>query len=105
MKKCLPPASPAQREAMRVLLEGQQWRFAKTMPQNPHEYTLRNTWSVDAQFQQAVRFIRQHGYVERFKGRPYVVLDLGGWHYWTMGAPLADTRLINRKPWPSGDAQ
>ncbi len=41
-------------------------------------------------------FIREHGYVAEYQGRSYIKLDIDGWSYWTMGAPLADTILINR---------
>jgi hypothetical protein len=91
-------------EAARALLERQEWRFAKTMPENPHEYTLRKTWPDEEQFLWACLFIRQHGYAEWWPdpvtGRAYVVIDLGHYHYWTMGSPLKSTILINRKLLP-----
>ncbi len=78
------------------------YRFAKTMPENPHWYTLRKTWDQDAAFCEAVQFIRDHGYIERYKGRPYTMFNLNGYKYWTMGAPINNkngepcTILINR---------
>ena len=84
------------------LLESHDWIFAKTMPQNPHWYTLRRDWGNDEDFDMTVQFIRENGYTERWpdpvRGSPYTVLDLNGFHYWTMGAPIPDTILINRKP-------
>jgi hypothetical protein len=68
------------------------------MPENPHWYTLRKTWTDDAAFIEVVEFIRQYGYREKFKGNRYTVMDIGGYHYWTMGWPIKSTILINRKP-------
>ena len=86
---------------IQALLEAHPWTFARTMPKNPHEYTLRKTWEHDQEFVQVVLYIRTHGKVEwwpdAYSGRAYVYLDLGGWHYWTMGDPVAQTILINRK--------
>jgi len=89
-------------------LAAQEWIFAKTMPTNPHEYTLRKLWRKDEDFVRAVTCIRESGYVAMFRGRPYLQLDLGEHFYWTMGAPIEKTILINRKrlapPAPHGVA-
>ena len=85
------------------LLEAQ-YVFAKTMPENPHWYTLRKTWTGangDSAFCEAVQFIRDNGYIEMYKGRPYTMYNLNGFKYWTMGAPInlngkPHTILINR---------
>ena len=75
----------------------QPWIFARTMPENPHEYALRRQ-GTNANFEAAVRFIREHGLIEDYRGRSYKILYFGNHKYWTMGAPLAETILINRKP-------
>jgi hypothetical protein len=67
------------------------------MPDNPHEYTLRKLWRSDADFARAVLFIRAHGYQNLFEGRWYTQLDIGAHTYWTMGAPVEETILIDRK--------
>ena len=77
-------------------LESHLWIFAKTMPDNPHEYTLRKQWDDDL-FVEVVKHIRSNGYTAYFGGRPYTQLDVGDFFYWTMGAPLGETILINRK--------
>jgi 2-polyprenyl-3-methyl-5-hydroxy-6-metoxy-1,4-benzoquinol methylase len=91
-------------EARRVcgsLLEAE-YRFAKTMPENPHWYTLRKTWADDEAFCEAVRFIRTYGYTEIYKRSRYKMYNLNGYKYWTMGAPINKangepcTILINR---------
>lgn len=75
----------------------QKWIFAKTMPDNPHWYTLRRDWGNDNLFDQTVQAIRDNGYEEYYGGRPYTLLDVNGMKYWTMGAPIGETILINRK--------
>ena len=77
------------------LLLSHHWIFAKTMPGNPHWYTLRKHWK-DADFCYVVSAIREHGYSEIFKGRRYIMFDINGMKYWTMGAQLEQTILINR---------
>ena len=72
------------------------YRFAKTMPQNPHWYTLRKEWDDQEMFDRAVLYIRKWGVSEMFKGREYTVLYHRGMRYWTMGAPVSETILINR---------
>lgn len=79
-----------------------EYRFAKTMPENPHWYTLRKDWSDDAAFVEAVEFIRANGYIEIYKKSKYTMFNLNGYKYWTMGAPIwyrngnPCTILINR---------
>jgi hypothetical protein len=88
---------PADLQRVRDLLLGQQWIFARTMPDNPHWYTLRKTWQRDEDFLWTVEAIRRYGYEEIYEGQPYTVLDIDDMKYWTMGAPVPETILINRK--------
>ena len=78
------------------LLLSHPWRFAKTMPQNPHWYTLRKQWQ-DSEFDLVVQTMRSVGYTEYYQGRPYTMFNVNDMKYWTMGAPLKATILINRK--------
>jgi hypothetical protein len=57
-----PEERRAQEERLAALLESAEWRFARTMPQNPHWYTLRKTWALDEDFVWAVEQIRLRGY-------------------------------------------
>ena len=83
-------------------IETNEWIFAKTMPDNPHSYTLRKNWDKDEDFVNFVKFIRKNGYVENFKGREYTLFNINGYKYWTMGADIntpdgkPHTILINR---------
>ncbi len=72
------------------------WIFAKTMPQCPHWYTLRKHWTGDIDFEDVVQYIRIHGYKEKFGKYWYTRLDINDMKYWSMGAPLPITILINR---------
>ena len=76
----------------------QTWTFAKTMPLSPHEYVVKTKLSEDEQkeFERFVMFIREHGSKKRYKKSNYVHLDIDGNSYWTMGAPLEITTIINR---------
>jgi len=77
-------------------LEAASYRFAYTMPENPHWYTLRSTWDNDQDFIDCVLLIRRTGREVIFWNKPYVQLAHNGWDYWTMGAPTEETILINR---------
>jgi hypothetical protein len=80
-------------ERLGMLLAAATWITAR---RGDHQYTLRRTWTNDGDFAWAVAFIRSHGYWATFAGRSYVYVDVGGHSYWSMGAPVADTILINR---------
>ena len=73
------------------------WLFAKTMPQWPHEYVVRN-WRPDKQpvFERFVMLIRAQGYDEQFLDATYRYLEIDGWKYWTMGESPDETTIINR---------
>jgi hypothetical protein len=77
-------------------LQQSAWIFAKTMPDAPHWYTLRKHWAQPVPFESVVGFIREHGYREQFGKSWYTRLDINGLKYWSMGAPLPATILINR---------
>jgi hypothetical protein len=79
------------------LMQSHSWIFAATMADNPHCYTLRKHWGKDMDFDWAVQYIRDNGYKHEYCGRAYTQLDLNSHFYWTMGAPISETILINRK--------
>lgn len=82
--------------ALQLRVEEHEFQFAKTMATNPHWYTLRKTWA-DAEFAAFVIDIRRYGTIRYFGRWPYVHLDLGNFTYWTMGYPVEQTTLVNRK--------
>jgi len=71
------------------------WTFAKTMPEWPHEYIVRGKVDEDI-FMQLVQFIRANGYEGLFYRKTITYYDHNGLVYWTMGAPLEDTTIVNR---------
>ena len=79
-------------------LQLQRWIFAKTMPKNPHYYTLKKNWKFPEAFEESVILIRKYGIEEKFRGWPYICFNFDGYKYWTMGSPVSQTILINRKP-------
>ena len=71
------------------------WTFAKTMPEWPHEYIVRD--KVDEiLFLRLVKHIRKYGYEGKFYSKAITYLDHKGMTYWTMGAPIEETIIINR---------
>ena len=79
------------------------WQFAKTMPQWPHEYTVRS-WRGDLgdEFRAFVKLIRRQGVVKPWPADAaipvyhHTYLEIDGWDYWTMGEPVEETTVINR---------
>ena len=71
------------------------WTFAKTMPEWPHEYIVRS--KVDENlFVEMVSHIREFGYQGSFYQKPIIYFEEDGLVYWTMGAPIEETTIINR---------
>ena len=81
--------------ALREFVASVKWTFAKTMPEWPHEYIVRER--VDGNlFEQLVRHIRTNGHEEAFYTETYIYFEEDGLLYWTMGEPLEETDIINR---------
>jgi DNA polymerase-3 subunit epsilon len=80
---------------LRRFVDEERWTDAKTMPDWPHEYLVRDR--VDrGLFERLVRHIRSNGYEGRFYQKAITYYDEAGLVYWTMGAPLDATIVINR---------
>jgi len=88
-------SSIALSDALREFIDSSQWTFAKTMPEWPHEYIVRERVDENL-FVQLVRHIRASGYEGKFYRKSITYYDDGGLVYWTMGAPLEETTIINR---------
>jgi hypothetical protein len=84
-------------DEIRVLVALAGWTFAKTMPQCPHEYVVRGKTLPEDEFLRFAAHIRKHGDVRRWSRYRHTYFDLDGYHYWTMGAPLEQTAIINRQ--------
>ncbi len=80
------------------IMEGAKFQVAKTMPKNPHSYSLLKTWSNKELWFDVVLFISINASIEVFGGREYEVYYANnGYKYWTMDPTLETTDLINRK--------
>lgn len=91
---------------LRAFIEANRWIYARTMPRHPHEYVL--LWDADSEraFYRFGMTIRRFGYDEMFFSKSIRYLDVDGRRYWTMGAQLAATWVLNRaentgpdRPW------
>ena len=80
------------------------WRFAKTMPEAPHEYTVRDLTTPDArkttamghtEFEWFARLTLEQGKPAQWGSRTYTYYELDGWEYWTMGFAPEMTTIIN----------
>lgn len=83
-------------DELRDFVNTSPWTLARTMPEIPHEYTLRTKAPDKQVFERVVLHIREAGYKALFGSIEYTYLNIDGWKYWTMGALLDDTTLINR---------
>lgn len=81
-----------------AFIDAHEWTFAKSMPLIPHFYVVRKQCRSDDEFIAVVNHIRAHGEARPWgRSRPLTYFDIGGWTYWTMGNPMHDTTIINRK--------
>ncbi len=80
---------------LRAFVDGETWTFAKTMPEWPHEYLVRERVD-EGLFVRLVEHIRAHGYEGRFYARTITYYEEAGLVYWTMGAPVDETTIVNR---------
>ena len=76
-------------------IEAVRWTYAKTMPQWPHHYIVRNN-SNEGLFVRLAEHIRKFGYEGRFYDKAITYFDHDGLVYWTMGSPVDETTIINR---------
>ena len=91
MQDDIEPRIEMSAEELREFVRTSSWTFAKTMPQQPHEYTLRARAPDENLFERVALDIRQVGYEANYGSATYTYLDIDGWKYWTMGAPLGPT--------------
>lgn len=75
--------------------EQQSWTFAKTMKDAPHSYVVKGKGVPTDEFYRAVRVIRTFGEPGKFWSRTHIYLTVGSRRFWTMGAPVPDTKIIN----------
>jgi hypothetical protein len=82
--------------SIRAVIDSLSFRFAKTMPEIPHEYVVRSPHN-EAAYVALFSAIMEHGVNERWEGRRKRYLYPGdGWKYWAMTTRLQESRVINR---------
>ncbi len=84
---------------IQTTLEDRRWTFAKTMPDNPHWYTVRKNWKDQDLFELVVVHIRDFGEDHLWHGQTFRYFFMNGWTYWSMGnrgAPIEGHYIINR---------
>jgi len=96
-----PLAWPLTHREVEEWIAGRHWQQARSRS-NPHSYTLRR-WGHEETFELIVLHIREYGYEAMFAGSVYTQYDCGDHFYWTMGASLPTTVVLNRKPLPDSE--
>ena len=83
-------------DEIKEFVNNTQWTFAKTYADTwPHHYIVRDR--VDEKlFVKTVQHIRRFGYEGRFYKKKITYFDEDELVYWTMGAPIEETTIINR---------
>ena len=84
-------------DKLRSMIARCEWTFAKTMPFAPHEYIVKEKCPLTTEeFEYFVNMQREHGVKERWGkyNNPYLYID--DYKYWTMGAPVEETIVMNR---------
>jgi hypothetical protein len=84
-------------EFVQQWLEGRNWIFAKSRADNPHWYCLRRNAGDESTFEQVVEHLREYGSPYVWWGSTYLQYPAGRYAYWSMGASVENTELINRK--------
>lgn len=87
-----PTSLPAR---LRGFVDQSVWTFAKTILEWPHEYIAKDRVD-EGLFQELVSHIRTHGHEGSFYERVLIYYEEAGMVYWTMGAPIAETTIVNR---------
>ena len=88
---------PVEWDKLRSMIARCQWTYAKTMPFAPHEYIVKDKCPLTSEeFEYFVSMQREHGVKERWGkyNHPYLYID--DYKYWSMGAPMEETTVINR---------
>jgi hypothetical protein len=82
----------------RVYIGRVKWQRARP-PQPPHEYTVRD-WrpDLDRSFLAVAQLIQSQGVLKTWGGYVTAYLEVEGLDYWTMGARVLETTVINPAP-------
>lgn len=84
-------------EDARSYIASVKWRHARP-PQPPHEYTVRDWSQVQKEFLAFAQLIQSTGVLKMWGQYVHAYLELDDVDYWTMGARVPETMVINRAP-------
>jgi hypothetical protein len=88
-------------ESIKEIIAAAPWRFAKTMPQMPHEYVVEGKSLDPVSFDALAAHIAGNGFSAAWWGRTNTYLEYDGWRYWVMpGRGDESIRIINREMLP-----
>ncbi|CAN5756190.1 hypothetical protein BH24ACT18_BH24ACT18_04150 [soil metagenome] len=90
------PWPPTEEDVLRWI-EAVHWQTARSKG-NPHQYNVRH-WGPPVPFWRVVMWIRETGRTEVWGGETFRYRRIGGHKYWSMGATLPSTIILNRKEW------
>ena len=84
-------------EKLRLMISRCTWTFARSMPFAPHEYIVKGRCQLTTEeFELFVNLQREFGVKEQWGKYNNSYLYIDDYKYWTMGAPIAETTVINR---------
>jgi hypothetical protein len=100
-KKRLAKPSRDEIARARAYINSMDWRFARSMPQWPHWYVVRE-WGSAREFDFIARLIKKFGYPDRWGTRRNSYLVIGKFKYWideevlNRAAPLSNAEVRKR---------
>ncbi len=86
-------------DSIQSAINGLEWKFAKTMANIPHWYTVRDRSNPekDDLYHRLVRYIADNCYVQEFYRRKWRYCNIGEYMYWIdMIEDENSSKLINR---------
>ena len=68
------------------LIGQNKWIFAKTMPEIPHYYIVKDDLSNDDKklFNEFDEYIKMNGYSRKFYSKKYIYLNIDDYKYWVI---------------------
>ena len=78
------------------LIEQTEWTFAKTMPEIPHYYIVRDKLSEGDKklFDEFEKYIKKNGYSKKFYSKEYYYFEIDDYKYWVVENVLNREKLI-----------
>ncbi len=98
LRRLLP--APARDYDPRPYIAANHWVFARTMPDNPHEYVVIHDSTDPYEHLMFLEWIRSVGDIEHYRGRDYEYVTVDGYRYWAMGPSGPEHTIINRREAP-----